>query len=147
MFYKKSSFQNFISFSKMPKITFLSQTSHYYMENKKKSNLLSFNTEYKNSYHIWKKCFMAFFLWMGFNCLKATATLRRQFTFYHSVFRNSWYSFYWPWKDERLSQLWSHQAVLNTGPMERESSALTTRLPTSGSSMSSKNFSPPPSKV
>ena len=23
------------------------------------------------------------FLWMGFNCLKATATLRRQFTFYH----------------------------------------------------------------
>ena len=24
------------------------------------------------------------FLWMGFNCLKATATLRRQFTFYHS---------------------------------------------------------------
>ena len=24
---------------------------------------------------------MAPFLWMGFNCLKATATLRRQFTF------------------------------------------------------------------
>ena len=23
-------------------------------------------------------------LWMGFNCLKATATTRRQFTFYHS---------------------------------------------------------------
>ena len=23
------------------------------------------------------------FLWMGFNCLKARATLRRQFTFYH----------------------------------------------------------------
>ena len=29
---------------------------------------------------------------MGFNCLKATATSRRQFTFYHSVPRNSWYS-------------------------------------------------------
>ena len=25
------------------------------------------------------------FLWMGFNCLTATATSRRQFTFYHSV--------------------------------------------------------------
>ena len=34
------------------------------------------------------------FLWMGFNCLKATATSRRQFTFYHSVPRNSRYSFY-----------------------------------------------------
>ena len=43
---------------------------------------------------------------MGFNCLKATATSRRQFTFYHSVPRNSWYSFYRPW---------SHPVVLNTG--------------------------------
>ena len=43
------------------------------------------------------------FLWMGFNCLKATATSRRQFTFYHSVPRKSWYSFYQPQKDERLS--------------------------------------------
>ena len=34
------------------------------------------------------------FLWMGFNCLKDTATSRRQFTFYHSVSRNSWYSFF-----------------------------------------------------
>ena len=25
------------------------------------------------------------FLWMGFNCRKATATLRRQFTFYHLI--------------------------------------------------------------
>ena len=30
-----------------------------------------------------KKNFMAPFLWMGFNCLKARATSRRQFTFYH----------------------------------------------------------------
>ena len=41
---------------------------------------------------------------MGFNCLKATATSRRQFTFYHSVPRNSWYSFHRPQKDERLSR-------------------------------------------
>ena len=51
-----------------------------------------------------KKNFMApFCLWMGLNCLKAIATSRRQFTFYHSVPRNSWYSFYQPQKDERLS--------------------------------------------
>ena len=62
-----------------------------------------------------------------FNCLKATATSRRQFAFYHSVPRNSWYSFYRPQKDERLSWPWSHPVVLNTGPQDWESSALTTR--------------------
>ena len=67
------------------------------------------------------------FLWMGFNCLKATATSRRQFTFYHSVPRNSWYSFYQPRKDERLSRRWSHPVVLNTGLLDWESRALTTR--------------------
>ena len=41
-------------------------------------------------YYFTLKNFMAPFLWMGFNCLKATATSRRQFTFYHSVPRNSW---------------------------------------------------------
>ena len=41
------------------------------------------------------------FLWMGFNCLKATTTSRRQFTFYHSVPRNSWYSFYRPREDKK----------------------------------------------
>ena len=64
---------------------------------------------------------------MGFNCFKVTATSRRQFTFYHSVSRNSWYSFYRPWKDERLSRPWSHPVVLNTGPLDWESSAITTR--------------------
>ena len=67
------------------------------------------------------------FLWIGFNCLKATVTSRRQFTFYHSVPRNSWYSFYRPQKDERLSRPWSHPVVLNTGLLDWESSALTTR--------------------
>ena len=59
-----------------------------------------------------------FLLWMRFNCLKAAATSRRQFTFYHSVLRNSWYSFYRPWKDERLSRPWSHPVVLITGPRD-----------------------------
>ena len=53
------------------------------------------------------------FLWMGFNCLKARATSRRQFTFYHSVPRNVWYSFYQPRKDERLSRPWSHLTEYN----------------------------------
>ena len=69
------------------------------------------------------------FLWMGFNCLKARATSRRQFTFYHSVPRNFWYSLYRLRKDERLSRPWSHPVVLNTGPLDWESSALTTRFP------------------
>ena len=37
------------------------------------------------------------------------------------------YSFYWPWKDERLSRPWSHPVVLNTGLLDWESSTLTTR--------------------
>ena len=64
---------------------------------------------------------------MQFNCLKATTTSRRQFTFCHSVPRNSWYSFYRPQKDERLSRPWSHPVVLNIGLLDWESSALTTR--------------------
>ena len=67
------------------------------------------------------------FLWMGFNCLKARATLGRQFIFYHEVPRNSWYSFYRPRMAERLRQPWSHPVVLNTGPLDLEYRALTTR--------------------
>ena len=55
------------------------------------------------------------------------ATTRRQFTFCHYIPRNSWYSFNRPQKDERLSRPWSHQEVLNTGPLHQKSSALTTR--------------------
>ena len=56
------------------------------------------------------------FSWMGFNYLKTyRATNRRQFTFFHSVPRNSWYSFDWPQKDERMSLPWSHPAVLKPG--------------------------------
>ena len=67
------------------------------------------------------------FLWVGLNCLKARATSGRQFTFYHSVPRNSWYLFYRPRKDERLSRPWSHPAVLNMGLLDWKSRALTTR--------------------
>ena len=38
-----------------------------------------------------------------------------------------WYSLYRPRKDERLSRPWSHPVVLSTGPLDWESSALTTR--------------------
>ena len=60
------------------------------------------------------------FLLMGFNCLRARATLRRQFTFHHLVQRNFWYWFYQPRKDERLSQPWSHPVVLNTESLDWE---------------------------
>ena len=55
------------------------------------------------------------------------ASSRGQLTFYHKVPRNPRYSFYWPRKDEWLSRPWSHRVVLNTGPLNCESSALTTR--------------------
>ena len=54
----------------------------------------------------------------GFNCLKARATSRRQFTFYHQVPRKSWHSFDRPRKNERLSRPCSHPVVLNTGPLD-----------------------------
>ena len=41
--------------------------------------------------------------------------------------RNSWYSFDRPRKDERLSRPWNHPVGLNTGPLDWESSTLTTR--------------------
>ena len=34
------------------------------------------------------------------------------------LFRNSWYSSFQPWKDERVSQTWSHLVVLNMGPLD-----------------------------
>ena len=43
------------------------------------------------------------------------ATLRRQFTFYHHVFMNSWYSFYQPQMNERLSWPRTHPVVVLLG--------------------------------
>ena len=37
---------------------------------------------------------------------------------------NSWYSFYQSQKDERLVQLWIYSMILNTGPLDWESSVL-----------------------
>ena len=75
------------------------------------------------------KNFMVPFLWLVFNCLKASATSRRQFTFYHLVPRYSWYSFYRPRKNEELSRPWSHPLVLNMESLDSKSSILTTRQP------------------
>ena len=41
--------------------------------------------------------------------------------------RNFWFSFYPPQNDERLSRPWNHSVVLNMGPLDWESSALSTR--------------------
>ena len=43
------------------------------------------------------------------------------------MLRNSWYSLYRTSKDERQSQPWSQQVVLNTGPLDLEFSTLTTK--------------------
>ena len=59
-------------------------------------------------------------------CQGYRATTRRHFTFYHSVPSNSWYSAGQPGKDERLSWPWGDQVVLNPGPLDLESSNLTT---------------------
>ena len=67
------------------------------------------------------------FLCMELNCLKPRATSRRQFTFYNLLPINSWYSFYQPRKDEKLSWAWSHPLVLNTGPLYWEFSTLANR--------------------
>ena len=73
-------------------------------------------------------------LWISWRGMRLSHTLvfhmpkpGRQFTFYHSVPSNSWYSFYRPWKDERLSWPWSHPMVLKTEPQNWESSTLATR--------------------
>ena len=55
------------------------------------------------------------------------AITRRQFTFCYSVPRSSWHSVDLSWKDERLSWPWSHPVVLSPGPLDLESTALTTR--------------------
>ena len=90
----------------------------WYLEKEKRYEIETFSIE--RVLNNLKKLYGPF-LWMGFNCLKATATSRRQFTFYHSVPRNSWYSFYRPRKDKRLSRPWSHPVVLSTGPLDWES--------------------------
>ena len=52
------------------------------------------------------------------------ATTRRQFTFYLCKFSETpWYSFDRRQKDEGLSRPWSRPVVLNTGPLDWESSA------------------------
>ena len=50
------------------------------------------------------KNFYGPFLWMGFNCHKARATLRWQF--------------YQPREDQRLNQPWIHSVILNTGSLD-----------------------------
>ena len=45
-----------------------------------KSHYLNSNNNNNNKKKTFKKKLCSPFLWMGFNCLKATATLRRQFT-------------------------------------------------------------------
>ena len=74
------------------------------------------------------------------------ATTTKQFTFCHIVPRSSWYSVDQPQKDARLNQPWRHPVLLNLGPLDLESRALTTRpllhkrYQPNGNSCSNLNF-------
>ena len=63
-------------------------------------------------------------LWMGFNYLKAS---RSQFNFLLLSFQKFLLLIWSISKGERLNRHCSHPMVLNTGPLDWESSALTTR--------------------
>ena len=62
-------------------------------------------------------------LWMRFNCLKTTEPLRGDSLLFTTKFSEIPGTY---WKVERLNQPWNHPVVLNKGPQDRESSALTT---------------------
>lgn len=66
-------------------------------------------------------------LWLRFICLKATEPLEETFYLFYKDLRSSWYSSDQPRQDEKLSLHWNHAEVLSPGPLDRESSALTTR--------------------
>ena len=59
------------------------------------------------------------FWWMEFNCFKTIEPLWGDSLLL--VPRTFWYSFNRPWKSSRFSWSWSHLAVLNSGPLDRES--------------------------
>ena len=64
---------------------------------------------------------------MVFNRLKTAEPPREDSLLFTTKSENSWYSFDRPRKDEKMSQPWSHPLVLNTGPLDWKTSALTTR--------------------
>ena len=66
---------------------------------------------------------------MRVNCLKATQNLYGEavYSLPLSLQKFLVLIFNRPLKDERLSRAWSHPVVLNTEPLDWESSALTTR--------------------
>ena len=55
----------------------------YFLSTMIKSTMTAQPTDDSEEEVLKKKQLYGPFLWMGFNCLKASATLRRQFTFYH----------------------------------------------------------------
>ena len=74
-----------------------------------------------------KKTLRGPFQWVRFNCLKATELKRGSLLFTTKLSEIPDTQFGRPRKNERLSHPWSRPVVLNTGPLEWESSALTTR--------------------
>ena len=67
-------------------------------------------------------------LWMGFNYRKAARPLLGNGLLFTTKCPGipGMHSWPRPRKDERLNRSWSHPVILNTGPLDWESSALTT---------------------
>ena len=65
---------------------------------------------------------------MGFNCLKGRATSRRQVYVYFLPLSSQKCLVLILLTSEGLSRPWGHPVVLNSGPLDCESSALTTSL-------------------
>ena len=75
----------------------------------------------------WEKLYGPF-LWMGFNFLKAAEPLRGDISILPTKCPEiSGTPFGRPWKDEKLSQPWSHPVVLNSEYLDWKPNALTTR--------------------
>ena len=66
-----------------------------------------------DSYVIKKKDFMASFYGWGSPVSRLQSYFEEAVYFLPLSFRIFWYSFNWLWKDERLSQPWSHPVILN----------------------------------
>ena len=68
-------------------INFILLQSHFHSLSQKewqiKTSVWVFHLSLNDTVAIKKKKIYGPFLWMGFNCLKARSTSRRQFTFYH----------------------------------------------------------------
>ena len=71
------------------------------------------------------KCWVYDFGW-GWTASRLHSHYEEAVYFLPLIARNSWYSFDWPQKDERWNWPWSYSLILKLGPLDWESSTITT---------------------